>query len=450
MRKKLIAFLDLTSDLDDEDEIHTSITNGVIFKGTNLWILVFAIIVASVGLNTNSTAVIIGAMLISPLMGPINGMGYSIATYDFILFRRALKNFAFAVSASLAASTLYFLITPISTAHSELLARTSPTIYDVLIALFGGLAGILAISSKHKGNVIPGVAIATALMPPLCTAGFGLATGQFKYFFGAFYLFTINTVFIGISSVLFSQFLSFPIRTLVEPAHKRRVNRWISLVIAVTLIPSLYFGYVLVEKEKFIEKSGLFLASVGALEGSYLLRHNVDAAKKTIELTYGGTSLSEANKASIEERARAFGLENTQLFFKQGFSFNSVSDNLSDNISRIDNALRTELNRLEAKIQNNKAANDSVKNAPLLGKQLLQEIKPLFPEVLTISYATSVEYIASSDTVNRGPDSVKISMVTLGLTNKRLREAERNKLEGWVRARLQVRDSLKVVFVAEE
>jgi uncharacterized hydrophobic protein (TIGR00271 family) len=188
--QKILSYINLESDLDSFEKIHETFEKEIIFKGSNLWILIFAIIVASVGLNMNSTAVVIGAMLISPLMGPINGMGYSIATYNFPLFRTAVKNFSFAVIASLIASTTYFAISPISTAHSELLARTSPTIYDVIIALFGGLAGIVAISSKHKGNVIPGVAIATALMPPLCTAGYGLATGQFTYFFGAIYLFT--------------------------------------------------------------------------------------------------------------------------------------------------------------------------------------------------------------------------------------------------------------------
>jgi uncharacterized hydrophobic protein (TIGR00271 family) len=174
---KVLQFFSLESELEDQDSVYEEIKKGIIFKGTNLWILIFAIIVASVGLNMNSTAVIIGAMLISPLMGPINGMGYSIATYDFELFKKSTKNFAFAIIASLVASATYFALSPVSTAHSELLARTSPTIYDVLIALFGGLAGIVAISSKQKGNVIPGVAIATALMPPLCTAGYGLATG---------------------------------------------------------------------------------------------------------------------------------------------------------------------------------------------------------------------------------------------------------------------------------
>ncbi len=210
---KFLDYVNLENEIDDFEKIYETIEKGVNFKGSNIWILIAAVIVASIGLNMNSTAVIIGAMLISPLMGPINGMGYSIATYDFLLFRKAIKNFTFAVIASLIASTAYFAISPISTVHSELLARTSPTIYDVLIALFGGLAGIVAISSKQKGTVIQGVAIATALMPPLCTAGYGLATGQFYYFFGAFYLFTINTVFIAISSVLISQILKFPIRT---------------------------------------------------------------------------------------------------------------------------------------------------------------------------------------------------------------------------------------------
>ena len=174
---KFFHYFNLESELDSYDRIHESIVKDVVFRGTNLWILMFAIIIASVGLNMNSTAVIIGAMLISPLMGPINGMGYSIATYNMKLFKISLKNYGFAVLAGLFASTLYFSISPISTAHSELLSRTTPTIYDVIIALFGGLAGIVAISSKQKGNVIPGVAIATALMPPLWTASEGLATG---------------------------------------------------------------------------------------------------------------------------------------------------------------------------------------------------------------------------------------------------------------------------------
>jgi len=194
---KLLQWFDLRSEMESYDTIHENIESGIVFRGTNLWVLMFAIVVASVGLNMNSTAVIIGAMLISPLMGPINGMGYSLATYDFQLFRRSLKNFSFAVGVSLLTSALYFLLSPLNEAHSELLARTSPTIYDVIIALFGGLAGIVAMSSRLKGNVIPGVAIATALMPPICTAGYGLATLAVELFLrGSLSFHLLITVFI--------------------------------------------------------------------------------------------------------------------------------------------------------------------------------------------------------------------------------------------------------------
>ena len=195
---------------EDLQTVVTNIDNGVVFKGTNLWVLIFAIFVASLGLNVNSTAVIIGAMLISPLMGPIMGIGLAVGISDISLLRKSILNFAIATLVALTTSTIFFLLSPISDAHSELLARTTPTIYDVLIALFGGLAGIVATASKQKGNVIPGVAIATALMPPLCTAGYGLATLQFQFFYGAFYLFIINTVFIALATFIIVRLLHFP------------------------------------------------------------------------------------------------------------------------------------------------------------------------------------------------------------------------------------------------
>lgn len=187
-------YLELNRTEAEERETVESIRNGVEFKGANLWILIFAIFIASLGLNVNSTAVIIGAMLISPLMGPIMGVGLSVGLNDFELMKRSLKSFLVATLFSVMTATLYFLFTPLDEVQSELLARTSPTIYDVFIALVGGLAGIVALSTKEKGNVIPGVAIATALMPPLCTAGFGLATGNWLYFLGAFYLYFINSI----------------------------------------------------------------------------------------------------------------------------------------------------------------------------------------------------------------------------------------------------------------
>jgi uncharacterized hydrophobic protein (TIGR00271 family) len=432
MLNKYLRFLDLKSDIEDHDVIHKTIRNGIIFKGTNLWILVFAIIIASVGLNTNSTAVIIGAMLISPLMGPINGMGYSIATYDLLLFRRAVKNFVFAVIASLLASTAYFSISPISTAHSELLARTSPTIYDVLIALFGGLAGIVGITSKHKGNIIPGVAIATALMPPLCTAGFGLATAQFEYFFGALYLFTINTVFIGISSVLFSQFVDFPIRKDVDSARKKNINRWISAVSLLTIIPSIYFGYLLVQKDRFSARAGNLISSIGVVEGSYLLKHEIDPQKRLIKLIYGGDSLSERTKQQIREAALLEGLAAAEIEFEQGFSFTSVNED----IKAIDNTIQLELNRLSAQINKAKVERDSVGNYYALGPALLAEAKVLYPQVTSLTLGQSVRYSQSADSTGIKVDSVDVPLVIISMNTRQLKRKDQLKLEHWAKTRL--------------
>ena len=189
------GYFRIMTDKEDEQKIINSISNDVTFNGATLWVLIFAIFIASLGLNINSTAVIIGAMLISPLMGPITGMGLALGINDFKLLKLSFKNYFLAALISVVTATLYFLISPFNEMQSELLARTSPTLYDVLIAFCGGAAGIVAICTKGKGNVLPGVAIATALMPPLCTAGYGIATGHLFYFLSAFYLFFINTVF---------------------------------------------------------------------------------------------------------------------------------------------------------------------------------------------------------------------------------------------------------------
>ncbi len=191
---------DLHEGKEDEIETIEYIRKNVDFRDANLWVLIFAILVASVSLNVNSTAVIIGAMLIPPFKGPIMAIGMAAGINDFELIKKSMKNLGIAILIIIRISTLYFLFTPLNDAQSELLARTEPTIWDVLIALFGGLAGIIAGSRKEKSNAIPGVAIATALMPPLCTEGYGLVTWNIYYFFGAFYLFFINSVFIGLST----------------------------------------------------------------------------------------------------------------------------------------------------------------------------------------------------------------------------------------------------------
>ncbi|MDA7837023.1 TIGR00341 family protein [Salibacteraceae bacterium] len=259
--KELAVFLRHRLSLEDDNadpaDTIEYIKKGVEFKGTNIWILIFAILIASIGLNMNSAAVIIGAMLISPLMGPIMGLGMGVGTNDFALIKKAAKNLGIMVGISVITSTIYFFLTPLSDAQSELLARTTPTIWDVMIALFGGLAGIVAGSRREKSNAIPGVAIATALMPPLCTAGYGIATGNLAYFAGAFYLFTINSVFISLSTIIIVRFLRYPTKSFVDTIREKRVKRWIAIIVVLVTLPSFWIAFNLVKKV-FLKEKQLF------------------------------------------------------------------------------------------------------------------------------------------------------------------------------------------------
>ncbi len=437
MTSKLFQYFSISRDAESFRDIHSAVESDIEFKGARLWILIFAIVLASVGLNTNSTAVIIGAMLISPIMGPINGIGYSIATYDFALLRRSLKHLSFAIAASLVTSTLYFAVSPVSSAYSELLARTSPTIYDVLIALFGGLAGTMSLTTRLKGNVVPGVAIATALMPPLCTAGYGLATGQFSFFFGAFYLFTINTVFIGLSTVIFSQFMKFPIRSDIAEAQKARINRWITVVMLVTLVPSIYFGFVLVKKERFIENAGRFVRSAQVFRGDYLLRNDIDADKRQISLSYAGRSLTDESKAVLRKRAEEFGLGDATLSFEQGISFADITGDLGEK----DKAL-AQLRNLTLTLEESRRIRDSLEQRAYTGKPLLRELRTVFPSVTACLFAEPYSFSAGDEEKPR-----KLAYVVIS-SSSGLADVEREKVKAWLKARLQ-NDTLRVVFEQE-
>lgn len=436
MKEKLFRYLsyfNIMHEREDFDTIHTEVEKGVVFKGTNLWVLMCAILVASVGLNMNSTAVIIGAMLISPLMGPINGIGYSLATYDFQLFRKAVKNFTFAILVSLITSSLYFFISPVDTAHSELLARTSPTIYDVFIALFGGVAGMLALSSKLKGNVIPGVAIATALMPPLCTAGYGLATFQFTYFFGALYLFTINTVFIAVASLFVSQVLKLPIRTIVDKARAKRVNQYITLILVITAIPSIYFGYKLVQNERFSDNARKLIGSVSVKENSYLLDSYINSNTKAIRLIYSGYGVSDTAKIEIKKKALALALDTGKITIYNGTDKTMVQAETQKMLTEVEE-INNKLALSNFALQQSQNQLDSLHRIDSKGKILLAEIKEFYPQISSCSY--SVTYIH--------PDTVKIPIV-IYTARKTLNLADRNKIINWTKSRL-VNDKTKVYF----
>ncbi|PWL29551.1 MAG: DUF389 domain-containing protein [Fluviicola sp. XM-24bin1] len=391
----VFKFLRLTHEEEDPQVIHDTIEKGIVFRGTNLWILVFAILVASVGLNMNSPAVIIGAMLISPLMGPINGVGYSVATYNFELLRRSLKNLAFAASTGLVASTIYFFVTPVHGEYSELLARTSPTIYDVMIATFGGLAGIVAISSKNKGNVIPGVAIATALMPPLCTAGFGIASGNLNYFAGAMFLFLINSVFIALSAMVVSQLLKLPKKSFLLSREIKNKNIVVGIVVAVTVLPSVYLGITLVQKEKFQEAAEKYVARVGVWEGNYLLKSDINAEERKIVLTYAGNEIDKDSESKLIERAGDFGMEDYKVIVKQGLKLSDQG--LIQRSNEQLSAKENEINRLRAALLNEEKAADSIRMLPKKGEYLLNEIRSIYPQLQSCSYATTLEYVDSLD-----------------------------------------------------
>ena len=431
--KKFFGLVRLTHEREDYAEIQASIEKSIVFRGTNLWILLFANFIASVGLNMNSTAVIIGAMLISPLMGPINGVGYSVATYDFDLLKRSLKNFGFSVAGGLLASTIYFLITPIHTEHSELLARTSPTFYDVFIALFGGLAGIVAISSKNKGNVIPGVAIATALMPPLCTAGYGIAIGNWHYFAGAMYLFLINSVFIALAAMLVSQLLKVPKKEFILTREIKNTKIVVWIVILATVLPSLYLGYTLIQKDKFQNTADHFVAEVSVWQGNYLLRHDINPDEKTIHLVYAGNELDSAAERSLHIRAKDLGLGDAKLTIEQGITVQNFEDH-NATTSQVD-LLSTEVNRLKGALFLKEKYIDSLRQVPSKGEQLLREIQSMYPQINSCSFASSKQYVDSID------QAQEVLLVYFDSSSEVDKDGRR-KIENWLKNRLNTQRSI--------
>ena len=397
---------------------------GVVFRGTNLWILIFAIFIASLGLNVNSTAVIIGAMLISPLMGPIMGMGLASGINDIELLRRSVFNYLIATSVALATSTIYFILSPLNDAHSEILARTSPNIYDVLIALFGGLAGILATSSKNKGNVLPGVAIATALMPPLCTAGYGMATLKWDFFFGAFYLFIINTVFIALATLITVRLLHFPYVQFPDKKAHLRTKRILALVVICTLLPSLYFGYDMVERNKFLKRANYFVETEAFFPNNYLLNKNINAKTKTIRLTFGGEEIQSEKIDSIKKRLIKYDLQNCNLDIKQGFSY--IADEKDEKSTIVTKVLidkESEVNRLKSKLDSNSLIKS--RNA-----QVFNELKVLRPDLKFLIISPAI----TSDTIKSTGDYAVISL------KKYASSKEKEKIALWLKTRLNQTD----------
>lgn len=299
LKHRVLERFALGADAASQEEINSNIRKGITIRGTNLWVLIFAIFIASLGLNTNSTAVIIGAMLISPLMGPIIGMGYSMGVYDFNLLKESLRNLLFMIVVSLITSAVFFTLPLITSTQSELLARTQPTTYDILIALFGGLAGMVAQTRKDRtGTVIPGVAIATALMPPLCTVGYGLATFQFRFMLGALYLFTINSIFIALASFIVTRVMKFKMIGELEPDKLKKLKRAMVAVIIIVTLPSVLIAISIIQRSSFENNYRNFVDEAFKYDNTFVVEstyeYNANPRKQSvIEVRLFGEPLSE-------------------------------------------------------------------------------------------------------------------------------------------------------------
>lgn len=403
LRKFFNEYLDLNRSKEDEQLTVDTIRNGVEFKGTNLWVLIFATFIASLGLNVNSTAVIIGAMLISPLMGPIMGVGLSIGLNDFELMKRSLKSYLIATLFSVTTATIYFAFTPLDEVQSELLARTSPTIYDVFIALVGGLAGIVALATKEKGNVIPGVAIATALMPPLCTAGFGLATGNLLYFLGAFYLYFINSVFISLATYIGVRVMHFQRKQFVDKAREKLVRRYIIWITVGTMCPAVYLTYNIVRETFYQTSASHFIAEELQFPDSQILSCEISYDKRKIKVVLIGKEVSKEQIAAAQHRLPDYNLAKTNLVVFQGMGDGNAVD-----ISNIKSMVMEDFYRnSEKRLKEQEAAIDTLhkqladfSGSDWLGKQLGQEIKVLFPEIKTLSVSKSLRLSVDSSRVD--------------------------------------------------
>lgn len=434
LRSEIGKRFSLLSDKAEDGEISRRILEGVELQGATPWILVFAIFVASIGLNVNSTAVIIGAMLISPLMGPIMGIGHGVAIYDFELVKRSFLNLGVSALISLVVSTGYFLISPLSEAQSELLARTSPTLWDVLIAFFGGLAGIVGITRRERSNVVPGVAIATALMPPLCTAGFGLATGRMAYFAGAFYLFSINCVFIAVATVIGIRLLGFPQHSFVDAKIARKVRSALWIITLGTALPSAYLASRLVKEEVFKSRARQFIRKEFSFQNAYVIDSNIDPKSCRIDVSLMGTSVENAKLMEIEARLASSGLMGAKMTVHQvkdqkPLDITAIKSSVMGDLLRDNQALLEKKDQALAALQ---AAN--AKRDALLGssEDIFLELKAQSPGVtgLILSQGFEVSSVGEKKPV--------VQMIVKSV--RPIRENEKQKLLAWSKVRMKSSD----------
>ena len=439
----VLAYTQLKEDTDYDATVKY-ISSSVEFRGVNLWVLAFAIIVASVGLNVNSTAVIIGAMLISPIMGPITGIGLSIGTLDEDLLKRSLRNFLIMVVISLITSTLYFLISPLSEAQSELLARTRPTIFDVIIAFFGGLAGIVATSRKSQPfTVISGVAIATALMPPLCTAGYGLATWQIRFFGGATYLFFINSFFIALATFIIVRFLGFPQKRYMNQTRLKAVRRMMFIFAILVMIPSVFMAINLVRESVFNSQTIKFVHDIQQtpyFDKVQLIDAQKDYTKKeqTVTLRVIGKPLTMEDIARMQTIMRAeYGLDRAKLVIKQtdgALDITQQTQLIEDIIDKKDAVI----NKQDSVIVQLQAQLDKLTGSSENTRQIVKEIKSQYADIQQVAIVEMQCY--DTEDLSATP----MPVVYLKWKDGRHHPEAEKRLLQWLKVRLNV-EEIRVV-----
>ena len=431
LRSQISNIVNLNDHIDT-DKASQYIRSNIDIEGPNAYILAFAIVVASVGLNTNSIPVIIGAMLISPLMGPIFGIGYGLGTNDTSFLKKAFKNLLIMVIISILASSIYFLVSPLELENpTELLARTNPTIYDVLIALFGGFAGIVEISRRDKGTVISGVAIATALMPPLCTAGFGLASGSLKYFAGAMYLFFINSIFIAIATFLTVKYLKFPMASFTDPAKKKKVSRWIAVLTIVIIIPSVYSAIVMIRENNFNHTAKEFIAENKEMARSYIYDYDIYSHSKPpkLELFIAGEALDQEEMNILYRSAHKFGLTDDQLIISQrgATDQSEMTDRVA--IQSIYERSDQEIQKREQIISSMEKELQTYKSKELPYEQITNELVAQDPSLSDVTLTRG--YSITTDTLGRTEEIIIILQA-----EKRISQENMEKLRKWLTVRL--------------
>ncbi len=428
----------LEREKDDPAAIVMAVERDVSFRGINLWVLIAAVLIASVGLNVNSTAVIIGAMLISPLMGPIIGIGVSLATYNIPLLKKSLRNFIVAVFFSILTSATYFFLSPLKEPQSELLARTSPSFWDVLIAFFGGLAGIVAATGREKKlTVISGVAIATALMPPLCTVGYGIANLQPRFIFGAFYLFSINAVFISTAAYLIAQLLRFPNVEISDVRLRRRIRTIALGVVIGTLVPSLYLSWQLVRNAIREERLRLFIQRELVYPQTSIISYRVvpKEREQILEVVIIGEALSEREIQRLEQALRSYELPIAGIQIIQGNTSSTVSSSLIETlyertVSEVQK-LTDSLGKLHSRLR-------LYESEAVPTTQLLSEIRLFMPELQSLGLNRITLHHADSTS----PDTAYVVVVkSKGAFSPEL-------LQTWLQKRLKT--SARVLILPDE